>query len=875
MLVLVLVGAACGQAKPPAEAVANGAKYQRADQSTFTTDGVCASFEPPFFAAYFGPPNPIYNHIDAGSISIIWGNDYSGISSASDVATLTQLKTDPVLRQNVVNRLLAMRQLIVDQYKITSSPAKSRVDGKCYRTSIYIRGTGLFAGDTIEGGGGGTRCDEASPNMQIPHPNLVWLSAALQPTVPPAPAPWMLAHEYMHTLQCGVSKGGDQTGWSWVTESYANYLGNLLQNTTAALGQFQETTFWSLDLYLHPYAEWPFWLYLEKQFGAVYTSDVVQRNSYPTESAFEFLRRTLPFNCADADLACRNSELGNLFGRFANSTVNYSFYSNLQSIDYRANAIFGAGVARASAHMEKVGSNRFRIAEWLAPQRYAFNKIQLIPDSANRILSIGLEGWAVPVRGAAWRATVVATLDDTSAPPVEAYGSMFSSGTQTIDLNQWESQLGTSIKKLYLVVAAVPGNWKKDSELSGFADPVRYRELDRYVYDLTLSGAWPLGHEPQSLRTPPNVAGAAHANGGGFVASTATVAATAYVGPEARVLDNAQVLGNARIEGRATVAGSAVVQDNAIVSSTASIYENSTIKGYATIRDNARIAQNASVVGDGKIQGDTGAWGSMLVSASAVSLGAPLIEGSNGITLTGTAISDGARYFASGTASQGTPYNNWAVSDGGLLLGYDFSVLHPYRIKDIHVDSDAYYLGANGLIGGTPNIQVDTTLASNVLILDGSGYIQMPKWSLDQRSYRLQMLLKWAGGTQTQYLLDATTGRSEELALQIIPVAGSSGFDVKLLFKDRLGVSREVLLQNVILQSGQWLNLEMNYDFASASMILKASPAGSATTVQASIAMPYPTRELDYDTLDIRLGANQTGTQLLTGSVDDIKIYRY
>ncbi len=41
--------------------------------------------------------------------------------------------------------------------------------------------------------------------------------------------------------------------------------------------------------------------------------------------------------------------------------------------------------------------------------------------------------------------------------------------------------------------------------------------------------------------------GAPHANGGGFVAKTASVAKTAFVGPQAAVCGHARVEGNARV----------------------------------------------------------------------------------------------------------------------------------------------------------------------------------------------------------------------------------------------------------------------------------------------------------------------------------------
>ena len=35
----------------------------------------------------------------------------------------------------------------------------------------------------------------------------------------------------------------------------------------------------------------------------------------------------------------------------------------------------------ANSELQKVGENRYRISEWVAPQRYARNIIELIPDA--------------------------------------------------------------------------------------------------------------------------------------------------------------------------------------------------------------------------------------------------------------------------------------------------------------------------------------------------------------------------------------------------------------------------------------------------------------------------------------------------------------
>ncbi|QKQ25806.1 hypothetical protein [Candidatus Reidiella endopervernicosa] len=97
-------------------------------------------------------------------------------------------------------------------------------------------------------------------------------------------------------------------------------------------------------------------------------------------------------------------------------------------------------------------------------------------------------------------------------------------GRKNINLSDWEAELGKPIQRLELVVAAVPSNWKRDQDLPAFSGPYRGPVLDRYVYELKISGAWPQGHEPQALREAPGVSGAVHANGGGFVADTASVA---------------------------------------------------------------------------------------------------------------------------------------------------------------------------------------------------------------------------------------------------------------------------------------------------------------------------------------------------------------
>ena len=74
--------------------------------------------------------------------------------------------------------------------------------------------------------------------------------------------------------------------------------------------------------------------------------------------------------------------------------------------------------------------------------------------------------------------------------------------------------------------------------------------------------------------------GAAHPNGGGWVAATAEVAPTAYVGPNAMVLDAAKVLDQAIMEDCAVIKDKAVLSDHARVSGQAVISKDTKLSGY-------------------------------------------------------------------------------------------------------------------------------------------------------------------------------------------------------------------------------------------------------------------------------------------------------
>ena len=842
--------------------------YQKTDAGDFSTVSECTSYEPNYHPSSL--PLGTYNEISAGAMTLVWGDNYSNMS-AEDGTALTNLKTDSALRQIVIDNLIELQRKLVEDEKFTLSPAVSKVDGKCYRTNIYIYGTEAIQDDVIPNSGGVAYCegdtDKRIPYLRAPHPELLEI---MEPNAAPTR---VITHEYTHALQCAAGRG--LSGWSWYVESFANYMGNKLGKRTSAMSQLYENFNWSLDNENTRYGAWPWHMFIGNKFGPDYTSDIFERVKFDDESFFEFMRRTLPFNCAENNLDCRNNGMANLYAEYANSLVNSSYISENHGYDIKPHAYTALGDPRHSAPLEKLGDKHYRIQDWVAPQRFGHNMIELIPDPDNRELSIEFDGWAVEKRDVQYRLTVVATLDDSVIPVEEAFGEIFESGTQKIDLEAWETTLGSPIQKLHLIVAAIPAEWRPAEEVFQYTYDIRFRELDRFVYELKISGAWPLGHEPASVREEPTEAGSTHPNGGGFVASNATVASTAYVAPDARVLDNAQVSGTARIEGRAIVGGTAIIQAEAIVSSESYVRDSVTVSGWGTVRDRVLLVNNVSVDDEAKIQGNSSYHGTYNTSGNGMTLMTPMLETTSSLTVDGTAISNGHTWMNSGTVSLGSDYDKWLTDDMGLMVHYRFNKPHDYRIEETHIDADAYYLGVNNkpLPTGTQVVS-DTELGSNVLQLDGKASLHMPKFLLDQLSYQLSMKFNWQQGNNvTQTLLDAKTDQGEQIKLNIIPATGSL-FEFQLTYVDKDTNTETTTLSNTLLVANTWLDVTLSYDNVSKQLKISASPEGLNTPAENSLTTTYDTRQFDYDTLKIRIGGSVDGGSFVYGKLDDIKVFR-
>lgn len=113
-----------------------------------------------------------------------------------------------------------------------------------------------------------------------------------------------------------------------------------------------------------------------------------------------------------------------------------------------------------------------------------------------------------------------------------------------------------------------------------------------------------------------------HANGGGWVSSTAYVEASAEVGSKAvvygtaRVLERARVYGAAKVRGNAEVSGAAHVHGLAVVEGDAHVFDAARVLGRAVIKDHAKVGGNSVVRGTALVRGEQEVYDDRVAPAS-------------------------------------------------------------------------------------------------------------------------------------------------------------------------------------------------------------------------------------------------------------------
>ncbi len=437
--------------------------------------------------------------------------------------------------------------------------------------------------------------------------------------------PWALAHEYDHDLQFGAGgfTGNDFTGWFW--ESHANWMAHQYHPDDPHCAEhYTRSATWYYGSTRNRYCNWQFLEYLKDAEGIGLVNRLWSEGwpapsspAYKDEDFFRALMRLKGWDFA---------KLGDAWGAFALRMARYDFANGAV---YRSKWEHGRPdwqMRLTRTPMETLDSARRRyvVPEVFAPQRYGYNIVRLRREAGQSRVQVvfqgvvqdrnnipgyrkvrSLEPDSISAPGSGWRFGLVAV--DTVRTAFR-YSPLMASGEVYLDLQPAESEI-------YLVVAATPANrqlikWDQ-----------MYYTLYRYPWMCEVHGAWPDGSQSGADASPAGVAGARHANGGGFVAATATVSATAFVGSQARVLGRAKVSGTARIEGHAVVGESGEVMDNAVVAGYAGVWagvvsENARIDGAANI-----VVAGTRISGSAHLGGQALTWDPAVLSGTVQILG--------------------------------------------------------------------------------------------------------------------------------------------------------------------------------------------------------------------------------------------------------------
>ncbi|MCX6345989.1 MAG: DUF6055 domain-containing protein [Armatimonadetes bacterium] len=392
----------------------------------------------------------------------------------------------------------------------------------------------------------------------------------------------------------------------------------------------------------------------------------------------------------------------------------------------------------------------WRVPKEQAPQQLGWNICPLRFKPGK--VTATLVGYVDPKRGSDWRAGFVGV--DVNGKPV--YGEVF--GPKKAQ----SFAVGADIKELYLVVVGTPTIIPID-----MTGDFRSFEQEQFPYKVKFTGCEPLD---VMVTAKPDVAGAAHANGGGFVESTAQVDASAYVGPNAQVLGRSKVLGNARI-GDYAVIQNATVQDNAVVCGHAMVREDSIIAENAKVRGFAVVKGQTTVKGNAKILEHGAIFTKKICSDNVVVKGVASVYGGS---QSGTAMIDG--FYAKGNEITKGKWFTWSWGQGKNPgeIDEDFGGLYAdYTFEEDHGPITTDKFGATwGYLVGSPKLEVvpervtanpapaapakpdekaaaapaAPSVPGQVLVLNGKDqFVELPEDVSDMRSCTYTAEFKWNG----------------------------------------------------------------------------------------------------------------------------------
>lgn len=784
--------------------------------------------------------NSNYNYYESEHFQFIWGNsgDASKITSA-------------FLEGNAEN-LEACWDVYMDELEMaepTQSTNLSMRDGNSYKSNIYISGTGLS----------GMTDDWAY--MSYDNQGFAYMFCCVD-SMQYSPPSWVLPHEFGHVVTA------HQLGWNNNKFSYAwweamgnwfreQYLYSDYSNDDNGYGTDFFETYLKNSSLTFPcgrdyYAAWPLLQYLTENpdnlsgYGSDFMKKMLQEGQVD-EYPFDMIDRL-----ADADLK-------DTLGHFAKRIASLDF-ENGDSYRARLNELLNMGSwnwQQIYTMLEPVSGmkNTYQVPTERAPQHGGLN---IIPLSVNgSTINVNLNS-LTNIEGADWRACIVQELSDGNFD----YSELFSDG------DNCSVNVSPQISNAYLTVIATPDNdtytkaglpYGYDSEFA--EDKCSFTSKQQYPYSVKITGA-------EIMERPINVysSGNAHANGGGFVASSARVDASVYVAPNAKVLGSAQVTGNARILGNAVVQDRATVSDNAVVSGYAIIAENASVSGNARVDDLAMVMGNSKVSGNAKVIESACVYGNYTMSDNACAKGMAFCMADGSIS--GQGVVDGDYYDDGGKiVTKGTAFG-WVSSQSYVdSLSYTENLLSAYDFFDESSKSFSdRYNSTYGYNVNNPLWEENRTSANGVLTFNGQNqFAQLDRSILYTNNLDLQL---------------SVLPRSDKLEQTILYLGNNSSYIKVIAYNENGypevilcdGKKTEKLTSNTPLDLGAWTTIRVIIDGDIGRLLINNQEVSSGTVAinPADIANNI---DVTDSSAAYRLAADLNAENNFNGSFDFLRVF--
>lgn len=167
----------------------------------------------------------------------------------------------------------------------------------------------------------------------------------------------------------------------------------------------------------------------------------------------------------------------------------------------------------------------------------------------------------------------------------------------------------------------------------------------------------------------------------------------------------------------------------------------------------------------------------------------------------------------------------------------------------------------------------DESLGSRVIEFDGQSVVELPRWLLDRRQYRIEWYMRWDNSSgDSQTLLQAVTDLGEELLVEVRPEGDAFGLVMTLTSRD--GEMANVLLSSEGQSASTWIKVELVHDAIADTLTLQTSNVEGIPLASQSAVSTLSTRDFDYDSLTVRLGARLDGTRAFSGRIDNFSLIR-